>query len=70
MAAAITSEEFDFLAKRAGLSLTAAQKAEIMGAYPHIAAMAERVRTPRGREAEPAHIFVADVFVPGEGVTP
>jgi hypothetical protein len=57
----ITSAEFDFLADRAGLTLTAAQKAELMGVYPLVAAFAERVRTPRGREAEPAH-----VFVPGE----
>jgi hypothetical protein len=57
----ITSAEFDFLADRAGLTLTAAQKAELMGVYPLVAAFAERVRTPRGREAEPAH-----VFIPGE----
>ncbi len=65
MAASITSEEFDFLAKRAGLTLSPEQKAEIMGAYPYIASMVERIRTPRGREAEPAHIFV-----PGEGLAP
>ncbi len=58
----ITSEEFDFLAKRAGYKLTPEQKSEIMGAYPYVAAMLKRVHTPRGREAEPSHIFV-----PGEG---
>jgi hypothetical protein len=65
MAASITSEEFEFLVRRAGLTLTAAQKTEIMGAYPYVAAMVERNRTPRGREAEPAHIFI-----PAEGLTP
>jgi hypothetical protein len=44
---------FDFLLARAGLSLTDAQKAGLRAAYPHVAAMAERVRKPRGRMAEP-----------------
>jgi hypothetical protein len=59
----ITSDQFDFLAARAGLSLTPEQKAEIMSTYPHYLAMVERNRKPRGRVAEPAHIFI-----PGEGV--
>jgi hypothetical protein len=58
----ITSAEFDFLAERAGLTLTAAQKTELIGVYSLITGFAERIRTPRGREAEPAH-----VFIPGEG---
>jgi hypothetical protein len=61
----ITREEFDFLARRAGVTLTEAQKAELMGIYPTIAAAAERNRSSRGRQAELAHIFV-----PGEGTTP
>ncbi len=65
MTDSITSEEFDFLAKRAGYTLTPDQKAEIMGAYPYVVAMIARVHQTRGREAEPAHIFV-----PGEGLTP
>ena len=59
----ITDAEFDFLAKRAGLALTDAQKAELMTVYPLVAAMAERNRAPRGRAAEPAHIFI-----PGESI--
>ncbi len=65
MTASITPEEFDFLARRAGYTLTPEQKSEIMGAYPYVAAMIARVHQSRGREAEPAHIFV-----PGEGLTP
>ncbi len=46
-------EALDFLIARAGLSLTPEQKAELKAAYPHVAAMAARVRKPRGRMAEP-----------------
>ena len=46
-----------FLLARAGLSLSDAQKAELKGVYAGIAAMAERVRKPRGRMAEPALIY-------------
>jgi hypothetical protein len=55
--ASITPAEFDFLVRRAGLTLTEAQKAELIEVYPLMQAMAERIRTPRGRAAEPAHIF-------------
>ncbi len=66
MAPNITPVEFDFLVRRAGLTVTEAQKAELIGVYPMVAAMAARNRTPpRGREAEPAHIFI-----PGEGIEP
>ena len=37
-----------------GCRPTAEQKAGLKAAYPHVAAMAERVRKPRGRMAEPA----------------
>jgi hypothetical protein len=53
----ITEAEFATLVKRAGLVLSDAQKAEIYKAYGYVEQMIERVRTPRGREAEPAHIF-------------
>jgi hypothetical protein len=53
----ITDEAFEFLIARAGLSLTADQKAELKEVYAGIAEMAERVRKPRGRMAEPAHIY-------------
>ncbi len=65
MSATISRAEFDFLARRAGLTLTEAQATELIGVYPLIAAMVERNRNGRGREAEPAHIFV-----PGEAPAP
>jgi hypothetical protein len=43
----------DFLLARGGLSPTAEQRAGLKAAYSHVAAMAERVRKPRGRMAEP-----------------
>ena len=46
-----------FLLARAGLHLTDEQKAELKGVYAGIAAMAERVRKPRGYMAEPALIY-------------
>ena len=55
MPAEINDAALDYLLARAGLSLTDAQKAELKTVYPAIAAMAERVRKPRGRMAEPAH---------------
>ena len=59
---ALTTDEFDFMAAKAGVTLTEAQRSELMAVYPMIAAMAERNRSSRGRQAEPGHIFV-----PGEG---
>jgi hypothetical protein len=53
----IKDEAFEFLIARAGLDLTDEQKAELMTVYAGIAEMAERVRKPRGRMAEPAHIY-------------
>lgn len=55
----ISKEEFAALMKRAGLSLPDDQTERLRDAYKYVAEMAQRVRTPRGREAEPAHIFVA-----------
>ncbi len=46
-----------FLLARAGLHLTEEQKVELKTVYAGIAAMAERVRKPRGRMAEPAHVY-------------
>jgi hypothetical protein len=43
----------DFLLARSGLVPTPKQKAELKAIYPTVAAMAERVRKPRGRMAEP-----------------
>jgi hypothetical protein len=53
----IADEVLDFLLARAGLDLSEAQKAELKTVYPGIAAMADRVRQPRGRTAEPAHVY-------------
>jgi hypothetical protein len=53
----IADEALDFLLARAGLALSEAEKAELKTIYPGIAAMAERVRQPRGRMAEPAHVY-------------
>jgi hypothetical protein len=53
----IGDEAFEFLLARAGLKLTDEQKAELKTVYSGIAEMAERVRKPRGRMAEPAHVY-------------
>ena len=53
----ISDEAFDFLLARAGLKLTDEQKAELKSLYSGIAEMGERVRKPRGRMAEPAHVY-------------
>jgi hypothetical protein len=57
MPAEIPTEAFEFLLARAGLQLTDEQKAELKTVYAGIAQMAERVRRPRGRMAEPAHVY-------------
>ena len=53
----INDAALDYLLARAGLSLTEAQKAEMKSVHAALAAMAERVRKPRGRMAEPAHAY-------------
>ena len=53
----IDDAALDHLLARAGFSLTEEQKAELRTIYAGIADMAERVRKPRGRMAEPAHIY-------------
>ena len=47
----------EYLLARAGLSLTQEQNAELKNVHAAIAAMAERVRKPRGRMVEPAHAY-------------
>ena len=54
MPAQITDDAFEYLLARAGLTLTDAEKAELRTVCDGIAAMAENVRKPRGRMAEPA----------------
>ena len=60
MPAEIPDGALDYLLARAGLQLTDAQKADLKSVYAGIAAMAERVRQPRGRMAEPAHVYRFD----------
>jgi hypothetical protein len=57
MPAEIANEALDFLLARAGLDLTDAERAELKRVYPSLAQMIERVRKPRGRMAELAHVF-------------
>ena len=57
MESEITDAALDYLLARAGLSLTEAQKAELKTVHAALAALAERVRKPRGRMAEPAHSY-------------
>jgi hypothetical protein len=51
----IDNAALDYLLARAGLTLSDDQRAELKNVHAAIAAMAERVRKPRGRMAEPAH---------------
>jgi hypothetical protein len=53
----LTDGALAFLLARAGLALTEAQKSDLKKVYPQLAAMAERVRRPRGIMAEPALIY-------------
>jgi hypothetical protein len=55
-------EAFEALLKRSGLTVSQAQKADLLQGYAYVVAMAARVRgeTRRPREAEPAHMFKAD----------
>jgi len=53
----INDSAFEYLLARAGLTPTDAEKAELRTVCDGIAAMAERVRKPRGRMAEPALTF-------------
>jgi hypothetical protein len=57
MPADISDQALDFLLARAGLDLSEAEKAELKEVYAGIASMAERVRRPRGRMAELAHVY-------------
>jgi hypothetical protein len=54
MPSEINDAALDYLLARAGFNLTAEQKAELKTVHAGLTAMAERVRKPRGRMAEPA----------------
>jgi len=57
MQSEINDAALEYLIARAGLDLTDEQKAELKTIHAGLAAMAERVRKPRGRMAEPAHSY-------------
>lgn len=57
MSTPITDDAFEYLLARAGLHLSAAEKAELKTVLSSLAAMAERVRKPRGIMAEPASTY-------------
>lgn len=53
----ISDEALAFLLARAGLNLTQAQKEDLKSVYSALAEMTKRVRKPRGRMAELAHVY-------------
>jgi hypothetical protein len=57
MTVPMTDQAFEYLLERAGLTLADAEKADLRTVVDGIAAMAERVRKPRGIIAEPALIY-------------
>ena len=57
MPSELADDALDFLLARAGLNLTQGQKDDLKSVYPALAEMAARVRQPRGRMAEPAHVY-------------
>ena len=60
MTTKVNDADFEALLRRTGIPLTPAQVASLREGYALIESMLERVRPPRGRAAEPAHIFAAD----------
>jgi len=57
MPADINDQALEFLLARSGLVLSEAEKTELRQIYAGIADMAQRVRQPRGRMAELAHVY-------------
>jgi hypothetical protein len=53
----LTDPALDYLLQSAGLTLTEAEKTDLKTIHDGLAAMKARVRQPRGRMAEPAHIY-------------
>jgi hypothetical protein len=53
MPSEISDANLEFLLARSGLEVDAAERAELKAVYAAVAAMAERVRKPRGIMAEP-----------------
>jgi hypothetical protein len=56
--APMSEAEFIEWMARLGFALTDAQARELLGAYPLLARMKERVRSDRGFAVEPAHRFL------------
>lgn len=57
MSETISTEAFQVLLDRAGISVKPEHMDEMRSAYMLLQAMRERVRKSRGYDAEPAHIF-------------
>ena len=55
MAPSLPPEALDYLLRNAGLTVTEAEKSDLVSIHEQLAAMKARVRRPRGRMAEPAH---------------
>ncbi|HVZ10203.1 hypothetical protein [Rhodopila sp.] len=53
----LTDPALAYLLAAAGLDLTDAEKADLVGIHDSLAAMKARVRQKRGHMAEPAHTF-------------
>ncbi len=53
----LTDPALDYLLAASGLVLTDAQQQDLMTIQQALTAMKDRVRQPRGRMAEPAHIY-------------
>ena len=60
-----TDEDIKRLAHQAGLDLPAEFMPELIEAYGHVRQMTARIRAARPRSDEPAHVFVASAFQPG-----
>jgi len=60
-----SDDDIKRLARQAGLDLPAEFMPELIEAYGHVRQMTARVRAARPRGDEPAHVFVASAFQPG-----
>ena len=53
----VPGERLDAAMARAGIALTPAERASILGVVPLLDALLARLRTPRGVDVEPATVF-------------
>jgi hypothetical protein len=56
----ITRAEFDFLMRRAGVTLSEQQTDKLYGAYASLEMLCERLHAPLTLDAEPATSFACD----------